>query len=104
MIKNDIVVSESSCFAITGIYRRNPELNSKSDWRERGRKWLYGSSSLFSDQARQLSRDIISQEWKNISSEAVRPFTYTLPLTDYVPSKGGQPIRVMVRNNHNRKI
>ena len=91
-------------FVIVGIYRRNQVLNIKSDWRERGRKWLYGSSSLFNDQARQLSRDIITQEWKNISSEAVRPFTYTLPLTDYVPSKGGQPIRVMVRNNCSSKI
>ena len=56
---------------------------------------MYGSST-FNDQARQLSSDIIDQEWKNISSEAFEPFTFTLPLSEYVPAKGGQPIRVMV--------
>ena len=72
----------------------------KSGWREKGRPqdWPFQSSSLTS-QVRQLSRDIIVDEWKNISAEAMRPFMYTLPLDKYVIAKRGQPVRAMVRIN-----
>ena len=72
----------------------------KSGWREKGRPqdWPFQSSSLTS-QVRQLSRDIIVDEWKNISAEAMRPFMYTLPLDKYVIAKRGQPVRAMVGAN-----
>ena len=79
-----------------GPSRGEDHLNGISAWRERAQTWPYGSSR-FKDQAQQLSHDIIIQEWNNISSEAIKPFTYTLPLSEYVLAKGGQPIRVMVR-------
>ena len=79
-----------------GPSRGEDNLNGISAWRERAQTWPYGSSR-FKDQAQQLSHDIIIQEWNNISSEAIKPFTYTLPLSEYVLAKGGQPIRVMVR-------
>ena len=74
--------------------------NGKSGWREKGRPqdWPFQSSSLTS-QVRQLSRDIIVDEWKNISAEAMRPFMYTLPLDKYVIAKRGQPVRAMVGTN-----
>ena len=74
--------------------------NGKSGWREKGRPqdWPFQSSSLTS-QVRQLSRDIIVDEWKNISAEAMRPFMYTLPLDKYVIAKRGQPVRAMVGKN-----
>ena len=80
-----------------GIFQRDFQFNGKSAWNERVRPidWPF-RSAILTDQIRTLSRDTISNEWKNISSEAIKPFTFTLPLEKYVPAKGGQPIRAMV--------
>ena len=74
-------------------------MHGKSAWKDKRRpiNWPYQSTFL-SNQIRQLSRDIITEEWKNISSQAKRPFMYTLPLEEYVLSKRGQPTRAMVNS------
>lgn len=87
---------------LPGIFtgEEKSQQNGKSGWREKGRPqdWPFQSASLTS-QVRQLSRDIIVDEWKNISAEAMRPFMYTLPLDKYVIAKRGQPVRAMVGAN-----
>ena len=60
--------------------------------------------SKLTDPIQRLSRAIISEEWKSVSSEAIKEFMYTLPLENYVPSKGGQPIIAMVKSSINRNI
>ena len=86
-----------------GTFQGDSPLNGKSAWKGRGRPidWPF-QSSILTDQIRRLSRDIISDEWKNISSEAIKPFIFTLPLEKYVPAKGGQPIRAMVRFSNDK--
>ena len=39
----------------------------------------------------------INRERKNISSEIIQPSTVPFLLSKYIPEKGGNPIRVMVR-------
>ena len=73
------------------------QLNGHSAWSNRGKPidWPFESSTLASH-LRQISQDIVNDEWRNISSEAVKPFIFTLPLQKYVLAKGGQPLRAMV--------
>ena len=40
---------------------------------------------------------IIERERENISSEIIQPLTFPFLLNEYIPEKGGNPIRVMVR-------
>ena len=40
---------------------------------------------------------IINRERKNLSSEIIQPSTSPFLLSKYIPEKGGNPIRVMVR-------
>ena len=49
------------------------------------------------DQQNKRSSLIIDQERKNISSDIIQHSTFPFPLSKYIPEKGGNPIRVMVR-------
>ena len=40
---------------------------------------------------------IIERERENISSEIIQPLKFPFLLSNYIPEKGGNPIRVMVR-------
>ena len=48
-------------------------------------------------QTNNRSNLIIERERENISSEIIQPLTFPFLLNEYIPEKGGNPIRVMVR-------
>ena len=48
-------------------------------------------------QTNNRSNLIIERERENISSEIIQPSTFPFLLNEYIPEKGGNPIRVMVR-------
>ena len=80
-----------------GTIQGDSQLNGKSEWNHTGRPInRLSQPSKPTDTIQGLSWDIISEEWENISSEAIEPSIYTLPLDKYAPVKGGQPIMAMV--------